>query len=115
MSDASIRFVYMTAGDEEEARRLARMLVSERLAACVNLLGSMQSFYWWEGRVEDAAEIAMVAKTTAERFPVLMERLTAEHSYDCPCVVALPVTDGNPAFLHWIVEETTRSTPDKAT
>jgi periplasmic divalent cation tolerance protein len=102
-----IRFVYMTAGSPEEAAAIGRSLVEERLAACVNIITPMQSIYRWEGRIEEAAEAVMVAKTTARCLDRLVSRVKALHSYDCPCIVAWEITAGNPAFLDWIAEETT--------
>lgn len=95
--------VYMTAGSRDEALTIARALVDERLAACVNVLGEITSVYRWEGAVEEGGEIAFLAKTTADRLPALTARVQALHSYDCPCVVAVPIADGAPAFLEWIV------------
>ena len=100
------RFVYMTAGSPEEARSIGRTLVEERLAACVNILDGMNSLYWWEGAVQDEQETVLIAKTRAELLERLTERVKALHSYSCPCVVALPIEGGNPAFLQWIAEET---------
>lgn len=100
-----IRFVYMTAGSRGEAAAIGRRLVEERLAACVNILTPMQSIYRWEGKIEEAAEAVMIAKTTAECLERLVSRVKELHSYDCPCVVAWKITGGNPAFLDWVAEE----------
>jgi periplasmic divalent cation tolerance protein len=97
-----IRFVYMTAGGLEEARRIGRELVESRLAACVNILPGMQSVYRWEGKIEEAAEVVMIAKTTASCVAALAERVKSLHSYDCPCVVSLQVDGGHQPFLEWI-------------
>ena len=101
-----LRFVYMTAGSREEARRIGRTLVEERLAACVNILDGMNSLYWWQGAVQDEQETVLIAKTRAGLLERLTERVKALHSYRCPCVVALPIAGGNPAFLQWIADET---------
>ncbi len=97
-----IRFVYMTAGSLEEARRIGRELIESRLAACVNILPGMQSVYRWEGKIEEAAEVVVIAKTTAPRVAALAERVKSLHSYDCPCVVSLKVDGGHQPFLDWI-------------
>lgn len=102
----SYRFVYMTAGSQEEARRIGRTLVEERLAACVNILAGMNSMYWWEGAVQDDEETVLIAKTRTELLERLTERVRSLHSYQCPCVVALPIEGGNPAYLQWLGEET---------
>ncbi len=100
------RFVYMTAGNRGEAAAIGRRLVEERLAACVNILSPMQSIYRWEGRVEEAEEAVMIAKTSAGCLERLISRVRELHSYDCPCVVAWKITEGHPAFLDWIAQET---------
>ena len=100
------RFVYMTAGSRGEAAAIGRRLVEERLAACVNILAPMQSIYRWEGRIEEAEEVVMIAKTTTGRLERLISRVREVHSYDCPCVVAWEITEGNPDFLDWIAAET---------
>ena len=98
--------VYMTAKDEDEARIIARTVVVERLAACANVLGRIESVYRWEGKMCNEAEAALILKTSAARREELIERIRELHSYECPCVVALPVADGNPEFLRWISAET---------
>lgn len=102
------RMVYMTAGGLEEAKHIGRVLVEERLAACVNIVPSMQSLYWWEGKVQEETEVILIAKTRADLVTPLTERVKTLHSYTVPCVVSLPIEDGNPAFLDWIVQETRR-------
>jgi len=99
-------FIYMTAKDKDEARTIGRVLVEERLAACINVLEPMNSMYWWEGEVQDDQEAVLIAKTKESLVDALVERVKALHSYDCPCVVALPIANGNPAFLEWVEKET---------
>lgn len=101
----SIRFVYMTAKDQNEAREIGGHLVNARLAACVNILGDINSLYVWKGELQDDRETAFIAKTTEENLPALIEAVKAKHSYECPCVIALPVSDGNPDFMDWIAQE----------
>ncbi len=98
--------VYMTAANQTEAERIGRALVERRLAACVNILSGCRSLYWWEGQVQSETEVAFVAKTTAERFPALVDAVKSLHSYTVPCIVGVPIHDGNPDFLRWIWEET---------
>ena len=100
-----INFVYMTAGSKDEARNIGKELVSSKLAACVNILDNMNSFYMWDGELQDDNEVVMIAKTTQDRVPDLVQKVKALHSYDCPCIVSLPLIDGNQAFLDWIVEQ----------
>ena len=97
---------YITASNAEEARHIGKILVEERLAACVNVLPHMESWYWWEGKMEGAQEAVLIAKTRAELREALQRRVLQLHSYSCPCVVFLPIVGGNPAYLDWIARET---------
>ena len=103
--------VYMTAANEAEAAKLARGLVEARLAACANILGPIRSFYWWDGKVQDEGEIALIAKTRAELVDALTAKVKELHSYSVPCVVALPIAAGNADFLDWIGQETRELAP----
>jgi len=96
--------VYLTAAHEEEAHCIAKVLVEERLAACVNILGRIESVYHWEGEVQFSAETVFLAKTTEACFDALAARVRELHSYTLPCIVALPLARGEPAFLGWIGE-----------
>ncbi len=112
MSEPSTpRLVYVTAPDRDEALRIGRALVERRLAACANVLDGMSSIYWWQGAVETAEEAVLIAKTSAARLPALIEAVRSLHGYSCPCVVALPIVDGNPDFLAWIDGEVTPEAP----
>jgi periplasmic divalent cation tolerance protein len=102
----SVAFVYVTTGNPDEAAILGRAVVGERLAACANVLPSITSIYRWEGKLEEAGETALILKTRVELIEPLTARIKALHSYECPCIVALPVAGGNPAFLEWICAET---------
>jgi periplasmic divalent cation tolerance protein len=102
----AVMIVYATASDPEEAQRIGRAVVTERLAACANVIAGMRSVYWWQGEVQEAAEAVLILKTTTERMPALIARVRALHSYDCPCIEAWPVADGNPDFLAWVARET---------
>jgi periplasmic divalent cation tolerance protein len=102
----AVMFVYATAADAAEAERIGRVVVSERLAACANILPGMRSIYWWQGKMEESTEAVLILKTTRERVAALVARVRALHSYDCPCIEALEVADGNPEFLAWVEQET---------
>lgn len=102
-------WVYITTGSAEEASRIGRALVEERLAACANLIGGMRSIYRWQGKIEEASETVLIAKTRDDLLDSLTERVRRLHSYDCPCVVGLPVVGGNPDYLDWIDAETRSS------
>ena len=99
-------FVYVTAPDRAAALDMARALVDARLAACANVLDGMTSIYRWEGRIQEDGEAVLIAKTREELVPALTAKVHALHSYECPCVVALPVVGGNGAFIDWIEAET---------
>lgn len=105
----AVSFCYVTAGSREEALAIGRTLVEERLAACANVLGGMTSIYWWQGAVEQASEAVLILKTRTELVERLTARVTEIHSYECPCVVALPIEAGNPPYLDWIAGETAPS------
>ncbi len=98
--------VYMPASGQKEAERSGSALIEERLAACVNILAPIQSLFRWDGRVQREPETAFLAKTTRERFEALRRRVRELHSYETPCIVALPLADGDADFLAWIVRET---------
>ena len=99
------RVVLMTAPDQEVAQRIARTLVEERLAACVNLIPGVRSIYRWQGSVEDDAEILLLAKTGRARCAALAARVQALHPYELPEIVVLPVDGGSQRYLDWIVSE----------
>jgi periplasmic divalent cation tolerance protein len=101
-----IVIVLTTVADNERAESLARQLVEERLAACVNLQPVMQSFYRWNGRVERDAERQLVLKTTRDRLPALEARLRELHSYDLPEFLIVAVDQGSQAYLDWVVGQT---------
>ncbi|MEJ2169615.1 MAG: divalent-cation tolerance protein CutA [Desulfobacterales bacterium] len=100
-----VNFIYMTAGSKDEARKIGKELVAAGLAACVNILDNMNSFYKWQGEIQDDAEVVIIAKTTENRVAELIEKVKALHSYDCPCIVAIPVSGGNRNFLDWVAAE----------
>jgi periplasmic divalent cation tolerance protein len=102
----SINLIYITAGDIEEATVIGKVLVSERLAACVNIIDNIRSMYWWQGEIQDDGEVIVIAKTRESLVPDLIEKVKSMHSYDCPCVVSLPIVDGNREFLEWVGKET---------
>jgi len=100
--DSDITFVYMTCADKDEAGNIGRALVESRLAACVNILDRMESLYWWDGAVQNDQETVLIAKTTREKVPQLKKRVVSLHSYECPCIVCLPIDEGHGAYLDWI-------------
>lgn len=104
MDEREVMVAFCTAPDEHEGARLARLLVEGRAAACVNVLPGLRSVYRWEGEIREDGEALMVAKTDRRRLPLLIDLVNSHHPYDCPEVVALPVTGGLPAYLKWVVD-----------
>ena len=102
MTPDGVLWVYVTAADAEEARRIGRALVEEGLAACVNVLPGHTAIYRWEGKLEEGAESAFLAKTTAGRFDALRARVRSLHSYALPCIVAFQAEAGDADFLDWV-------------
>jgi periplasmic divalent cation tolerance protein len=100
MTDALIVLCTMPPG--EPAEQMARTLVAERLAACVNLITGVRSLYSWQGQLCDDAEVLALIKTTRAGFETLRARLAALHPYDCPEIVALPVQAGHEPYLAWL-------------
>jgi periplasmic divalent cation tolerance protein len=102
----TMQFLYVTASNADEAKEIGEALVQERLVACANILGPIASIYWWQGRVQRESEAVLVAKTRAELVEHVIARVKALHSYTVPCIVSLPIEQGNPDFLGWIAAET---------
>jgi periplasmic divalent cation tolerance protein len=99
--------VYVTAGSAEEGERLARALVEEGLAACVNRVAPVQSVYRWEGKLEQSEEQLLIIKTKRSLFTALEKRVRELHSYAVPEIVALPIIEGSQDYLRWLAEQTT--------
>lgn len=104
----NLRMVYITTSSKEEARTIGRALVEEKLAACVNIIGGMESIYRWKGEIEEANETILIAKTPYHNVKPLTKKVKEMHSYDCPCVVSLTLTEqeGNDDYLRWLIKET---------
>jgi periplasmic divalent cation tolerance protein len=98
------RLVLTTAGTQEEARRIAHILVEKQLAACVNIVSDVESVYRWQGNIETATECVLLIKTTVSDFPLLRDALQELHSYEVPECVAVAIDDGSPEYLQWLAE-----------
>lgn len=98
--------VYVTVKDRTEALRIAEEVVRERLAACANILPPMTSVYEWQGKMQLDEECIVILKTHESRVGWLTDRLVELHSYECPCVVSVPIASGNNAFLEWVEAQT---------
>ena len=97
--------IYITTGNEDEAKRIGRTLVEEKLAACINIL-PIQSIYRWQGVIEEEGEAVMFVKTKAELADEVIARVQELHSYDVPCIVALLIEKGSADYLKWVGEST---------
>lgn len=96
----------VAAGSADEARRIADSLLDARLAGCVQVVGPVESRYWWQGVQESATEWLCLAKTRAGLLDAIVAAVRAVHSYDTPEVVAVPILGGDPAYLAWLAAET---------
>jgi periplasmic divalent cation tolerance protein len=101
----------MTAKDEPEAVAIARVLLEKKLVACANILPPVRSLYFWEGKIEDASEVVVIFKSRKELFSRLKETVLDLHSYSCPCLVALPLSDAPEDYLSWLADSTKNSSP----
>ena len=98
--------VYITCRNTDEAKRVGENLIQSKVAACVNIIDGMRSMFWWEGKVEQDDETVLLAKTQVGLVGRLTDTVKSVHSDECPCVIAVPIIDGNPDFLRWIQSET---------
>lgn len=98
--------VFVMAANEDEAAKIARALVEERLAACVNILGPIRSIYRWRGAIEDAREHLLMIKSRARLFSKIERKVRELHSYEVPEIIALPIARGSKPYLDWIFEST---------
>ena len=97
--------LYITTPSLEEAQTIGRRLVESRLIACANIIDNMRSIYVWDGRLQSDREVILIGKTIRDRIPEIIDTVVAMHSADCPCILSIPVGEGNPAFLEWIAAE----------
>jgi periplasmic divalent cation tolerance protein len=106
MRTSPVTLVLTTLPDQESARQLARLLVEERLAACVNVLAPCHSVYHWEGTLQENGEVPLIIKTTPDRYNQLEDFLRGHHPYDVPEILALDPEQGLPDYFAWVVRET---------
>ena len=104
MSDPVV--ILVTCGSEEEALKIAKALVEEHLAACVNLVAPIRSIYRWEGKIWDEKEWLLIIKTQRQRFEELERRVKSLHSYSVPEIISLPIIEGSSSYLEWLTEMT---------
>ena len=101
----TISICFCTCPDPASAHRIARTLVDERLAACVNVVPGVQSIYRWKGAVETADEVLLIIKSTAARMDALQQRIVSLHPGELPEVIAVEAAGGLPAYLDWIRQQ----------
>ena len=94
--------VIMTTSNKEEAAKIVRSLLKERLIACANILGPVSSLFWWREKIDEESEFLVFMKSHKSLFERLSERVTELHSYDVPEIIALPVIEGSPPYLDWL-------------
>jgi periplasmic divalent cation tolerance protein len=104
MSDATL--VLVTVGSDEEASKIGKTVVHERLAACCNIIPRIRSIYWWKGEVCEEEERLLIMKTRPELYPALQARIRQLHSYEVPEVISFSIDQGLPEYLRWVVEST---------
>jgi periplasmic divalent cation tolerance protein len=97
--------------DRESAEKLAALLVEQRLAACVNVLAACSSVYRWNGKIQRDEEHPLLIKTAGDRYPALQAAIRANHPYELPEIIAVPIAHGLPAYLDWVESETRGSAP----
>ena len=100
----SVVSVYAVFADGGEAERIGRLVVEERLAACINILAPCRSIYRWKGRIEEAVEVPAILKTDDAKADALIERIAALHSYDVPCITATPIDRLLRSYANWVEE-----------
>ena len=105
---SKIIFVYIVCKNKAEAKKIGSSLVKERLAACVNILDSMNSIYRWKGKIEHAKEVVLIAKTTQQLFAKLSAKVKSLHSYSIPCIVSLDIVKGDKEYFKWLEESVKR-------
>lgn len=98
----SVASIYALFANGDEADRIGRLMVEERLAACVNILGPVRSIYRWEGKITSADEVAAIFKTTEKQVDALIARIAALHSYDVPCIAAWPIDKILASYVEWV-------------
>ena len=93
---------YITTKNEKEALTLANLAVQENLAACGNIIPNMKSIYKWQNKLQNDKETLLILKTSSNKYPLLEKLILEEHSYEVPCILKIPISDGNKEYLKWI-------------
>ena len=123
MNFMNFQLIYITTKNKEEAKKIGRELVKSRLAACVNIIDNMNSIYFWkaplnkkdltgQGKIQDENEAVLIAKTKEALVEELIKKVKSTHSYDCPCIISMPIAGGNKDYLEWIEKNTKLTNKD---
>jgi periplasmic divalent cation tolerance protein len=101
----NVRIIFVSL-PREEARDMARTVVEKRLAACANVIPKMESFYWWEGKIENDEEALLMIKTSYLKVEDLIRFMQENHPYEIPDIISVPIMEGLPDYINWMLEET---------
>ncbi|MGF7117504.1 divalent-cation tolerance protein CutA [Methanobacterium oryzae] len=97
--------VYITTSSKEESKKIANKLVEEKLAACINIISSIESIYLWKGKIEDDKESLLIAKTKVNTIDMIIKRVKEIHSYETPAILAIPIIEGSKDYLNYLDSE----------
>ncbi|MBU3911543.1 MAG: divalent-cation tolerance protein CutA [Candidatus Omnitrophica bacterium] len=98
--------IFITAADKKEAKKIAGILLKNRLVACANLIKDIESYFWWQGKKQKAKECLIVVKTKKTLLNKVIKLVSSIHSYECPEIIAVPVIGGHRPYMDWIEKET---------
>ncbi|MBD3272404.1 MAG: divalent cation tolerance protein CutA [Elusimicrobia bacterium] len=107
--------IFITVPSKEEAQKIAHALLNEKQAACVNIIPAVDSWYWWEGKIDHSSELLLIVKTTGKQVAGIIQKVGKIHPYEVPEVIVVPIDDGNPDYLQWIHNSVTCAKPSSKT
>ena len=96
--------IFITTSNKKEALKLVDVLIKGKLAACVNIVDKIESYFWWQGKMDKAKEVLLVVKSKKDKFAKIVRAVKGAHSYDCPEIIAIPIISGYKPYLNWINE-----------
>lgn len=94
--------IFITASDKKEAQNIARCLLKDKLVACVNIIDKIESFFWWQGKIDKAKEALLIVKSNKYKFRKIVKLVKSMHSYEVPEIIALPIVSGEKRYLRWL-------------
>lgn len=106
MEQPEFGFVYVVCGSLEEAKKLARTVLEQRLAACANIIPTLHSLYWWEGAIQEGTEVLLLLKAPYTYYEAIERLIRTHHSYQVPAILQVPIVQGLPEYLRWLATET---------